>query len=142
MTEKIKTVLLELGKGFSFVGSQYKISTPQNDYYIDMLFYHVRLKCYVVVELKVVPFMPEFAGKLNFYVTAVDKLLKQDDDKPTIGLLICKSKDNTKVEWSFDGLQKPLGVASYNTNIAKVKAALPTIEEIEKGLSENIYAEN
>ena len=86
--------------------------------------------------------MPECAVKLNFYVTAVDKLLKQDDDKPTIGLLICKSKDNTKVEWSFDGLQKPLGVASYNTNIAKVKAALPTIEEIEKGLSENIYTEN
>ena len=78
--------------------------------------------------------MPEFAGKLNFYVTAVDKLLKQDDDKPTIGLLICKSKDNTKVEWSFDGLQKPLGVAAYNINIAEVKAALPTIEEIEANL--------
>ena len=142
LTHNITKMLLELGKGFAFVGRQVELVVSGTSYFIDMLFYHVRLKCYVVVELKVVPFMPEFAGKLNFYVTAVDKLLKQDDDKPTIGLLICKSKDNTKVEWSFDGLQKPLGVASYNTNIAKVKAALPTIEEIEKGLSENIYTEN
>ena len=142
LTHNITKMLLELGRGFAFVGRQVELVVSGTSYFIDMLFYHVRLKCYVVVELKVVPFMPEFAGKLNFYVTAVDKLLKQDDDKPTIGLLICKSKDNTKVEWSFDGLQKPLGVASYNTNIAKVKAALPTIEEIEKGLSENIYTEN
>ena len=135
LTNNITKMLLELGKGFAFVGRQVELVVSGTSYFIDMLFYHVRLKCYVVVELKVVPFMPEFAGKLNFYVTAVDKLLKQDDDKPTIGLLICKSKDDTKVEWSFDGLQKPIGVASYNTNIAEVKAALPTAEEIERGLS-------
>lgn len=93
----------------------------------DMLFYHVRLKCFVVVELKVTDFKPEYAGKLNFYVTAVDKLLKQDDDKPTIGLLICRSKDNTKVEWSFDGLNKPIGVAAY-----ELRQFLPSAEEMER----------
>lgn len=93
----------------------------------DMLFYHVRLKCFVVVELKVTDFKSEYAGKLNFYVTAVDKLLKQDDDKPTIGLLICRSKDNTKVEWSFDGLNKPIGVAAY-----ELRQFLPSAEEMER----------
>ena len=134
LTHNITRMLLELGKGFAFVGRQVELVVSGTSYFIDMLFYHIRLKCYVVVELKVVPFMPEFVGKLNFYVTAVDKLLKQDDDKPTIGLLICKSKDDTKVEWSFDGLQKPLGVASYKINLAEVEAALPSVEEIEKRL--------
>ena len=127
LSHNITRFLLELGKGFTFYGRQVELVVSGTSYFIDMLFYHVRLKCYVVVELKVTDFKPEYAGKLNFYVTAVDKLLKQDDDKPTIGLLICKSKDNTKVEWSFDGLNKPIGVASYD-----LKQYLPTIEEMEK----------
>ncbi len=135
LTHNITKLLLEFGKGFAFVGRQVELVVSGTSYFIDMLFYHIKLKCYVVVELKVVPFIPEFAGKLNFYVTAVDKLLKQEDDNPTIGLLICKSKDNTKVEWSFDGLQKPLGVASYKVTLAEIQSSLPTIEEIEQGLN-------
>ena len=134
LIHEITKLLLELGKGFAFVGRQVELVVSGTSYHIDMLFYHIHLKCYVVVELKVVPFKPEFVGKLNFYVTAVDKLLKRSDDKPTIGLLICKSKDKTKVEWSFDGLRKPLGVAVYDVNISDVKSALPTIEEIEQNL--------
>lgn len=127
LTHNITRFLLELGKGFTFYGRQVELVVSGTSYFIDMLFYHVRLKCYVVVELKVTDFKPEYAGKLNFYVTAVDKLLKQDDDKPTIGLLICKSKDNTKVEWSFDGLNKPIGVAAF-----ALKQYLPTAEEMER----------
>lgn len=126
LTHNITRFLLELGKGFTFYGRQVELVVSGTSYFIDMLFYHVRLKCFVVVELKVTDFKPEYAGKLNFYVTAVDKLLKHDDDKPTIGLLICKSKDNTKVEWSFDGLNKPIGVAAYD-----LRQYLPTVEEME-----------
>ena len=126
LTHNITRFLLELGKGFTFYGRQVELVVSGTSYFLDMLFYHVRLKCYVVVELKVTDFKPEYVGKLNFYVTAVDRLLKQDDDKPTIGLLICKSKDNTKVEWSFDGLNKPIGVAAYD-----LKRFLPTSEEME-----------
>lgn len=127
LTHNITRFLLELGKGFTFYGRQVELIVSGTSYFLDMLFYHVRLKCFVVVELKVTDFKPEYAGKLNFYVTAVDKLLKQDDDKPTIGLLICKSKDNTKVEWSFDGLNKPIGVAAY-----QLQQFLPSAEEMEK----------
>ena len=126
LTHNITRFLLELGKGFTFYGRQVELVVSGTSYFLDMLFYHVRLKCYVVVELKVTDFKPEYVGKLNFYVTAVDRLLKQDDDKPTIGLLICKSKDNTKVEWSFGGLNKPIGVAAYD-----LKRFLPTSEEME-----------
>lgn len=133
LTSHITRFLLELGKGFAFVGRQVEIVVSDTSYFMDMLFYHIKLKCYVVVELKVVKFEPEFASKLNFYVTAVDKLMKGKDDNPTIGLLICKDKDETKVEWSFDGINKPLGVASYELNIKTddFKNSLPTIEEIE-----------
>ena len=127
LTHNITRFLLELGKGFTFYGRQVELVVSGTSYFIDMLFYHVRLKCFVVVELKVTDFKPEYAGKLNFYVTAVDKLLKQDDDKPTIGLLICRSKDNTKVEWSFDGLNKPIGVAAY-----ELRKFLPSAEEMER----------
>lgn len=126
LTHNITRFLLELGKGFTFYGRQVELVVSDDSYFIDMLFYHVRLKCYVVVELKVTDFKPEYVGKLNFYVSAVDHLLKQNDDKPSIGLLICKSKDDTKVEWSFEGLTKPIGVAAYD-----LKRYLPTSEEME-----------
>lgn len=107
-----------------------------------MLFYHIRLRCYVVIELKVVDFKPEFAGKLNFYVTACNKLLRQPEDNPTIGLLLCKSKDQTKVEWAFDSIQNPMGVATYEG--IKIKDKLPSVEDLKNALiwwsrsSENI----
>ena len=113
MLEQIKTVLLELGKGFSFIGNQYRISTPSNDYLIDLLFYHLELRCYVVVELKNVDFKPDFIGQLQFYITAVDETLKKDGDNPTIGLLLCKGKDRYSVEWSLKAMTAPIGVASY-----------------------------
>ena len=110
----ITRFLLELGQGFAYVGRQMELKMPGGQTFIpDMIFYHTRLKSYIVCELKVVPFIPDFAGKLNFYVSAVDELMKQPDDNPTIGLLICKSKDDTVVEWSFRGMKQPLGVAEY-----------------------------
>lgn len=124
----ITRFLLELGQGFAYVGRQMELKMPGGQTFVpDMIFYHTRLKAYIVCELKVVPFMPEFAGKLNFYVSAVDELMRQDDDNPTIGLLICKSKDNTVVEWSFRGMTQPLGVAEY-----KLAKFLPTEEELQR----------
>lgn len=114
LAANITRFLLELGQGFAYVGRQMELKMPGGQTFIpDMIFYHTRLKSYIVCELKVVPFIPDFVGKLNFYVSAVDELMKQPDDNPTIGLLICKSKDDTVVEWSFRGMNQPLGVAEY-----------------------------
>lgn len=128
LANDITRFLLELGQGFAYVGRQMELKMPGGQTFVpDMIFYHTRLKAYIVCELKVVPFIPEFAGKLNFYVSAVDELMRQDDDNPTIGLLICKSKDNTVVEWSFRGMTQPLGVAEY-----KLAKFLPTEEELQR----------
>lgn len=129
--------LLELGKGFAFIGRQYHLEIADNDYYIDLLFYHVTLKCYVVVELKNRKFIPEYAGKLNFYLSAVDSLLKRDDDNPTIGLLLCRDKNNIEVEFALRDVNKPMGVSEYNlveTLPDNLKGSLPTVEEIERDL--------
>lgn len=133
----ITKFLLELGKGFAFIGQQYHLVVGETDYYIDLLFYHVALKCYVVVELKNKKFIPEYAGKLNFYLSAVDSLVKRADDNPTIGLLLCRDKNNIEVEFALRDLKKPLGVSEYNfTEILpdELKSALPTVEEIEADL--------
>ena len=133
MVERIKNVLVELGKGFSFVGNQYKISTDNNDYYIDLLFYHLELRCYIVVELKNTEFKPEYIGQLNFYVTAVNKTLKKDFDSETIGLLLCREKDKLSVEWALDGISNPIGVSSYEIKkyIPKdILDKLPTEDDI------------
>lgn len=133
MLEKIKNVLLELGKGFSFVGSQYKISTENQDYYIDLLFYHLELRCYIVVELKNTEFKPEFAGQLSFYVTAVDETIRKEYDNQTIGLLLCKGKDRLSVEWSLKSTNAPIGVSSYEISKMlpkEVLEKLPTEEEL------------
>ena len=135
MMERIKNVLLELGKGFSFVGSQYKISTENQDYYIDMLFYHLELRCYIVVELKNVEFKPEYIGQLSFYVTAVDETLRKEQDNQTIGLLLCKGKDKLSVEWALKGTNNPIGVTSYevrNELPKEILDRLPTEEDINK----------
>ena len=133
MLKRIKNLLLEFGKGFSFVGNQYKISTNNNDYYIDLLFYHLELRCYIVVELKNTNFKPEYIGQLNFYITAVNKTLRKKCDNETIGLLLCKEKDKISVEWALEGINNPIGVSSYK--IAKyiskdILEKLPTEEEI------------
>lgn len=140
MMEKIKNVLLELGKGFSFVGNQYKISTENQDYYIDMLFYHLDLRCYIVVELKNVEFKPEYIGQLSFYVTAVDETLRKELDNQTIGLLLCKGKDKLSVEWALKGTNTPIGVTSYevtNELPKEVLDKLPTEEDINKHIDIN-----
>ena len=140
MMEKIKNVLLELGTGFSFVGNQYKISTENQDYYIDMLFYHLDLRCYIVVELKNVEFKPEYIGQLSFYVTAVDETLRKELDNQTIGLLLCKGKDKLSVEWALKGTNTPIGVTSYelrNELPKDVLEKLPTEEDINKQIDVN-----
>jgi predicted nuclease of restriction endonuclease-like (RecB) superfamily len=134
LTQHITQFLLELGKGFAFIGRQYHLEVAGNDYYIDVLFYHVALKCYVVVELKNRKFIPEYAGKLNFYLSAVDSLLKRNDDQPTIGLLLCRDKNNIEVEFALRDMNKPMGVSEYTLVEAlpdNLKGALPTVEEIE-----------
>lgn len=135
LAANITRFLLELGQGFAYVGRQMELKMPGGQTFIpDMIFYHTRLKSYIVCELKVVPFIPDFAGKLNFYVSAVDELMKQSDDNPTIGLLICKSKDDTVVEWSFRGMNQPLGVAEYQLKefISKKAAKLlPSEAELQ-----------
>lgn len=133
MINKIKDLLVELGKGFSFVGNQYKISMKDKDYYIDLLFYHLELRCFIVVELKVNSFRSEYIGQLGFYITAINKTLKKETDKPTIGLLLCKEKDKLSVDWSLEGTNLPIGVSSYELDKYLPKdllEKLPTEEEI------------
>ena len=139
LTQHITQFLLELGKGFAFMGRQYPLEVAGNDYYLDLLFYHVTLKCYVVVELKNRQFIPEYAGKLNFYLSAVDSLLKRSDDQPTIGLLLCRDKNNIEVEFALRDMNKPMGVSEYTLVEAlpdNLKGALPTVEEIESDLQQ------
>lgn len=133
MIDRIRDVLLELGNGFSFIGNQYKITVGNEDYFIDMLFYHLKLHCYVVVELKATPFKPEFVGKLNFYLTAVDEQVKEDLDAPSIGLLLCRSKDKLTVEYSLKNINKPIGISSYEISKylpENLLESLPTEEDI------------
>lgn len=140
LTQHITQFLLELGKGFAFIGRQYPLEVAGNDYFIDLLFYHVTLKCYVVVELKNRKFIPEYAGKLNFYLSAVDSLLKRADDQPTIGLLLCRDKNNIEVEFALRDMNKPMGVSEYTLVEAlpdNLKGAMPTVEEIECELLSN-----
>lgn len=138
LVKHITTFLLELGKGFAFIGQQYHLQVSEKDYYLDLLFYHARLKCYVVIELKNTAFMPEYAGKLNFYLSAVDSLIKQADDNPTIGILLCRDKETVEVEFALRDIGKPIGVSEF-TLVEKLpenlKSSLPTIEEIEAELS-------
>ena len=124
LLEKINDFLLELGRGFAFVGKQYSVEIEHSDYKIDLLFYHTQMHAYVVVELKAGEFKPEYISKLNFYISAIDDTLKTDIDNPTIGLLLCASKNDVKVEYAMRGLEKPLGVAAY---------------ELEKLIKDNLY---
>lgn len=130
---------MELGTGFSYIGKQVHIKVGESDFYIDLLFYHVKLHCYVVVELKAEKFKPEFVGQLNFYVTAVNKNMKLDSDNQTIGILICRDKDNVVAEYSLENISQPIGISKYE--ISKLfekeyKSSLPSIEEIEESIKE------
>ena len=128
LTKNVTDLLLEMGSGFAFLGRQKEILVGGRTRKIDLLFYHIRLRCYIVCELKARPFEPEFAGKLNYYVNAVDELMKSNDDNPTIGLLVCSDMDSIDVQWSFKGISTPMGVATYN-NI-RIKDALPSQEQL------------
>jgi predicted nuclease of restriction endonuclease-like (RecB) superfamily len=139
LTQHIQNFLLELGQGFAFIGRQYHMVVGTKDLYIDMLFYHLDLRCFIVVELKAQEFDARDVGQINLYLSAVDNLLKRPDDKPTIGLLLCKSKDNIMVEYALQDFNKPIGVASYTTQLVdslpkEFKGKLPTIAEIEAEL--------
>jgi len=140
MVDRVQRFLLELGTGFAFVGRQIHLEVDDEDFFIDLLFYHLRLRCFVVVELKAVPFQPEFLGKLNVYLSAVDDLLRHPDDKPTIGLLLVKQKSRVLVEYALRDIRKPIGVADWVTKLTRslpkeLRESLPTIEQIEAELS-------
>ncbi len=140
LLDHIGRFLLELGVGFAFVGRQYHLEVDGQDYYLDLLFYHLRLRCFVVIDLKMEPFKPEFAGKMNFYLSAVDDQMRQNEDNPTIGLLLCKERHKLTVEYALRDMRKPIGVAEWQTKLVeslpkKLKGKLPTIEQIEQELS-------
>ncbi len=137
LTRHITDFLLELGAGFAFVGKQYAVTLGDKEYFIDLLFYHLTLRCYVVIELKTVEFAPEFAGKLNFYLNVIDAQLRHEYDQPTIGLIICKTKNNIEAEYALKGIEKPIGISEYELNKMlpdDLKSSLPSIEEIENEL--------
>ena len=133
MIERIKDVLLELGDGWSFMGNQYKITVGEEDYFIDLLFYHTKLRCYVVVELKATKYIPEYAGKMNFYLSAVDDFVKSEADNPSIGLILCKEKDKFTAQYSLKDIHKPIGVSSFQVSKMlpeNILDQLPSEEEL------------
>lgn len=135
LLEHLRALILELGKGFAFVGSQYHLEVGGQDYYLDLLFYHLQLRCFVVVELKIEEFKPEFAGKMNFYLSAVDDMLRHAEDAPTIGIILCKGKNEVIVEYALRDSTKPMGVAEYTLSHAlpaPLQAALPSAQEFAR----------
>jgi predicted nuclease of restriction endonuclease-like (RecB) superfamily len=139
LLDHIRQFLLELGVGFAFVGSQYHLKVGGQDFYLDLLFYHLRLRCFVVIDLKVSEFQPEFAGKMNFYLSAVDEQLRHKDDQPSIGIILCKTKNKVIVEYSLRDANKPMGVSTYQLTESlpkRLKGSLPSVEELEAELGE------
>ncbi len=136
LVDHIQRFLLEMGAGFAFVGRQVLLELGDRDFYLDLLFYHLKLRCFVVVELKAGPFDPAYVGQMNLYLSAVDDLMRHPDDKPTIGLLLCKGKDRLVVEYALRDVHKPIGVAEWETRLVDslpepLKGSLPTVEELE-----------
>lgn len=139
LIKHITYFLLELGKGFAFVGQQYKIEVSDKDFYIDLLFYHINLKCYIVIELKAGEFKPEYAGKLNFYLSAVDDKIKDENDNPSIGIILCKTKDKLTAEYALRSLTAPISINEFRLMDSipeNLKTSLPTIEELEQEFSD------
>jgi predicted nuclease of restriction endonuclease-like (RecB) superfamily len=142
LVEHVQALLLEMGAGFAFVGRQVHVEVGGEDFYLDLLFYHLRLRCFVVVDLKMKPFEPEYAGKMNFYLSAVDDQMRHADDAPTIGLLLCKdAKNRLKIEYALRDVKKPIGVAQWQTRLVEslpknLRGSLPTIAELERELKQ------
>ena len=135
LVKDVTKLLLELGTGFAFLGNQYHLNVGGDDFYIDLLFYNLNLRCYVVIELKTGEFKPEYAGRLNFYLSAVDGILKKEQDNPSIGLLLCKSKNDLLAEYSLKDMSKPIGVSAYQitSNLPEeLERQLPSVEDIQK----------
>lgn len=133
MLNRLKNILLEFGSGFSFVGNQYKITVDNQDFYIDLLFYHIKLKCYIAVELKVVEFKPEFASKMGFYLTALDEEVKDENDNPSIGIILCQNKSNKIVDYTLKYINKPVGVSEYkifDQLNKEIQSKLPSQDDI------------
>jgi len=140
LVRHLEKFLLELGVGFAFIGRQHKITVGEDDFYLDLLFYHLKLRCFVVVELKVGSFRPEYAGKMNFYLNLVDDTLRHEHDTPSIGIILCQDKKKLLVEYALRGMNRPIGVSGYEltrTLPTALESALPSIEEIEAELSKN-----
>ncbi|MCC2646650.1 MAG: phage uncharacterized protein [Rickettsiaceae bacterium] len=138
LVDHIQKFLLELGAGFAFVGRQYHLDVGDKDYYIDLLFYHLKLRCFVVIELKSKEFKPEYAGKLNFYLSVIDDKLRHETDNPSIGMILCKKKDKITAEYALKNIDKPIGISEYRLLEAlpeNLKTSLPTIEELEAELN-------
>lgn len=135
LVDQVQRFLLELGVGFAFVGRQYRLEVGGDEFFLDLLFYHLRLRCFVIIELKTVSFQPEFVGKLNFYLSAVDDQLRHPEDQPTIGLLLCKEKNRVVVEYALRDVVKPMGIASWRAGLPD---ALPSVEQIERALTRSV----
>lgn len=141
LTHYITSFLLELGAGFAFVGRQYRLEIGEKTYSIDLLFYHLRLRSYVVIDLKMAAFEPEFTGKMNFYLSATDDLLRGEGDNPSIGIILCKTKDRIEVEYALRDMNKPIGVSEWllTTKLPdNLRPSLPSVEEIEQELEERL----
>ena len=140
LIDHLRDFLLELGVGFSFVGSQYRLEVGGQEFRLDLLFYHLRLRAFVVIEVKVTDFQPEFSGKMNFYLSAVDDLLRHPDDQPSIGMILCKSKNKVVAEYALRDIRKPVGISEYRITAAlskRLQGSLPTIEALEAELKED-----
>jgi len=141
LVRHLEKFLLELGSGFAFVGRQYHLEVSDKDFYLDLLFYHLKLRCFIVVELKKGDFKPEYAGKMNFYCSVVDDQLRNETDQPTIGLILCQTKDRILAEYALRDIHKPIGISDYELTRAlpeNLKSSLPTVEEIEAELSQDV----
>jgi hypothetical protein len=143
LADHIQKFLVSLGAGFAFVGRQAHLAVEGEDYYLDLLFYHLKLRCFVVIDLKMEAFKPEFAGKMNFYLSAVDAQMRHPDDRASIGLLLCRGKNRLTVEYALRDLKKPIGVAEWRTRLVeslprKLQGSLPTVAEIEAELGARV----
>ena len=136
LLDQLQTFLLELGHGFAFMGNQYHLSLGKNDYYLDLLFYHHHLRCLIAIDLKIGEFRPEYAGKMNFYLSALDDTLKHPDDQPSIGIILCRSKDGLTAEYALRGMSQPIGVSTYKLRELplELQRELPTVEQLERAL--------
>ena len=145
LVHHMEKFILELGTGFAFVGRQYHLEVGDQDFYIDLLFYHLKLRCFVVIEIKDKDFKPEYDGKMNFYLSCVDDLVKHETDQPSIGIILCKSKNNILAEYTLRDMTKPIGLAEYRLTESlpeNLKTALPTIEELEAELAKDLGGED